>query len=87
MTIKKVSFRDFLRGMVFGDILELVDKRTKKQKGLYISPKYAKEVLEFLKNKEDREKEAKKRALLDFIGAFGEGEEGAHSKIKAKKYE
>ncbi len=86
MTINSISFRDFIRGEAKGDVLKLVDKKSKKEKGLYISNKYANEVLEFLKQKAKEEKEQKKRALLDFVGEFGDGEEFkdmSHKEIKA----
>lgn len=90
MTFGTVSFRDFIRGEARGDVLKLVDKKSKKEKGLFISNKYANEVLEFLKQKAKEDKEKKKRALLDFVGEFGDGEEFKdmpHKEIKAKKYE
>ena len=87
MTIEKVSFRDFIRGVMPGDILQLLDKRTHKSKGLFISPKYEKDVLAFIEAKEKQRKEAKKKALLDFVGEFGEGDRGSHQAIKASKYE
>ncbi len=90
MTINSISFRDFIRGEARGDVLKLVDKKSKKEKGLFVSNKYAKEVLEFLKQKAKEEKEQKKRTLLDFVGEFGDGEEFkdmSHKEIKAKKYE
>ncbi len=90
MTIDSVSFRDFIRGEAEGDVLRLIDKKSKKEKGLFISNKYAKDVMEFLNRKAKEEKEQKKRALLDFVGKFGEGEafkDVSHKEIKAKKYE
>ena len=90
MTITNISFRDFIRGEAKGDIVRLIDKKSKKEKGLFVSNKYANEVLEFLKQKAEEEKEQKKRALLDFVGKFGDGEEFkniSHKEIKAKKYE
>ena len=90
MTIEEVSFRDFTRGHIPGDVLKLLDKKTKEYKGLFIKPELAESVLEFLEKKEAQECEKKKRALLDFVGSFGTGEEYAessHSEVKAKKYE
>lgn len=90
MTIEKISFRDFIRGYVPADILLLLDKKSKKSRGLFVAPKYADEVLEFLKQKEHNKKEQKKHALLDFIGEFGEeavDTSPSHQAIKAKKYE
>ena len=89
MTIKQISFRDFIRGQIPADILLLLDKKSKKSKGLYIAPEYADDVLDFIKKKERAKQEKKKRALLDFVGAFGEldNPEASHSEIKASKYE
>lgn len=89
MTIDTVSFRDFTRGHIPADVLMLLDKKTKLFKGLYIKPEYADEVLELIKQKEAMQKNQRKNALLDFVGAFGEGEEleASHQSIKAKKYE
>lgn len=82
-----MPFRDFIRGAMPADIIQLFDGRTHKEKGIFISPKYANDVLLFIKEREQAKKEAKKRALLDFIGEFGEIETGSHQAIKAKKYE
>jgi len=90
MTIKEVSFRDFIRGSMPADILMLKDKKSNKQKGLFIKPEYTNMVLEFLKEQEQKRVEQKKKALLDFVGEFGDGKDIAniyHQEIKAKKYE
>jgi len=90
MTIEKISFRDFIRGYIPADILMLLDKKSKKSRGLFIAPKYADEVIEYLQQKEKNEREQKKHALLDFIGEFGEDAADttpSHQAIKAKKYE
>ena len=90
MTIQKVSFRDFTRGEVSGDVLMLIDKKTKKEKGLFVDKKYSDDFLDFLKLREQKRIEQKKRALLDFVGEFGNGDEfinKSHKEIKAKKYE
>lgn len=90
MTIEKISFRDFIRGYIPADILMLLDKKTKKSRGLFVAPKYADEVLEYLKHKEKNEQEQKKHALLDFVGKFGEETVDttlSHHAIKAEKYE
>jgi hypothetical protein len=90
MTIEEISFRDFTRGHIPADVLKLMDKKTKEYKGLFIKAELAESVLEFLKEKEAQECEKKKRALLDFVGAFGKGEgyaESSHSEIKAQKYD
>ncbi len=90
MLVKEVSFREFSRGYIPADMLLLMDKKTKKEKGLYVSNKYKDEVIEFLRQKEQEKKEKKKKALLDFVGKFGDGKEfseASHQEIKAKKYE
>lgn len=87
MTIEQISFRDFIRGSIPADIVKLTDKRTHKPKGIFVSPKYADDVLEFIALKEQNRKNAKKKALLDFVGAFGDGDEKSHQAIKASKYE
>ncbi len=89
MTIKEVSYRDFLRGYIPADILLLLDKKSKTKKGLYIKPEYADEVIEFIKKKEQEKKEEKKMALLNFVGKFGDDEslKKEHKEIKASKYE
>ena len=89
MTIQKISFRDFIRGQIPADILLLLDRKSNKSKGLYISPKYADDVLAFVEKRERERKEKKKHALLDFVGVFGEVDDTAasHQKIKASKYE
>ncbi len=90
MTIEKVSFRDFARGEISGDFLILIDKKSKKEKGLFIDKKYSNDFIDFLKIREQREIERKKKALLDFVGEFGDGKEyvnKSHNEIKAKKYE
>ncbi len=90
MTLKQISFRDFIRGSVPADVLVLIDKKTKAKKGLFVKPEYADIVLEFLKQKEQEKIEKKKKAMLDFIGKFGTDANFAdksHQAIKAKKYE
>ncbi len=89
MTIQKISFRDFIRGHIPADILLLLDKKSNKSKGLYIAPEYADDVLAFIKEKEREKQKKKKRALLDFVGVFGEVDDAtaSHQKIKASKYE
>jgi len=87
MTIQQISFRDFIRGSMPADILKLLDKRTHTEKGIFVSPKYADDVLEFIALKEKKRKNAKKKALLDFVGEFGEGSTESHQAIKANKYE
>lgn len=89
MTIQKISFRDFIRGQIPADILLLLDRKSNKSKGLYISPEYADDVLAFIEKKEKEKQNKKKRALLDFVGAFGELDkpEASHQEIKASKYE
>jgi len=89
MTIQKISFRDFIRGQIPADILVLLDKKSNKSKGLYISPEYASDVLAFMEEKERMKQETKKRALLDFVGVFGEVDhpDDSHQQIKASKYE
>jgi len=87
MTIEQISFRDFIRGVMPSDILQLLDKRTHKSKGIFVSPKYADDVLAFIEEKEKQRKKAKKKALLDFVGEFGEGSSDTHQEIKASKYE
>ncbi len=90
MTIEKVSFRDFTRGEVTGDILILIDKKSKKEKGIFIDKKYKDDFLAYLEAKKAKEAEKKKRALLDFVGKFGSGDEVKNKKyteIKADKYE
>jgi len=90
MTIEQVSFRDFIRGHAPADVLMLLDKKTKKQKGLFIKPEYMDVVLEFLKSKEQEEVEKKRKAMLDFVGEFGDGKEfknKTNQEIKAQKYE
>jgi hypothetical protein len=87
MTIQQVSFRDFIRGAMPADILRLLDKRTHEEKGIFVSPKYADDVLEFIDKKEKQRKNDRKKALLDFVGEFGEGSSESHQAIKASKYE
>jgi hypothetical protein len=87
MTIEQISFRDFVRGAIPSDIVKLLDKRTHKSKGIFVSTKYADDVLEFIALKESKRKNAKKKALLDFVGEFGEGSSESHQAIKASKYE
>ena len=89
MTIQKISFRDFIRGHIPADILLLLDKKSNKSKGLYVAPKYADDVLAFIEKRERAKQEKKKRALLDFVGAFGEVDnpDASHQQIKASKYE
>ena len=90
MTIQQISFRDFIRGEMPADVLMLLDKKSKTKKGIFVKQKYADSVLAFLKQKEQEEIEQKKRAMLDFVGAFGDGSEIAeqsHQAIKAQKYE
>ena len=87
MTIQQISFRDFIRGAMPADILQLLDKRTHTQKGIFVSPKYADDVLAFIEQKEKQRKNSKKKALLDFVGEFGEGDANSHQAMKASKYE
>ncbi|HIP51647.1 MAG TPA: hypothetical protein EYG94_06115 [Campylobacterales bacterium] len=90
MTIQQVSFRDFIRGYIPADILLLLDKKTKTKKGLFVTQEYADDVLAFIEQREQEKKEKKKRALLDFVGEFGESQKlstASHQEIKASKYE
>ena len=90
MTIQQISFRDFIRGYMPADVLMLLDKKSKTQKGLFVAPEYADSVVDFLKQKEQEKIEQKKRAMLDFVGEFGDGSEianASHQAIKAEKYE
>ncbi len=89
MTIQEISFRDFIRGQIPADILLLLDKKSNKSKGLYVAPGYADEVLAFIKEKKRAKQQKKKRALLDFVGVFGDVDDttASHQKIKASKYE
>ena len=87
MTIEQISFRDFVRGVIPADIVRLLDKRTRKEKGIFISPKYADDVLEFIALQEKKRNNAKKKALLDFVGEFGDESEKSHQATKASKYE
>ena len=88
MTIERISFRDFIRGYTPADVLMLLDKKSKSTKGLFVSPKYAEDVLAFLEKKEKQIKKRKKDALLDFVGEFGDGDKTtSHQAIKAEKYE
>ena len=87
MTVQQISFRDFIRGAMPADILQLLDKRTHTQKGIFVSPKYAQDVLAFIEEKEKKRKNAKKKALLDFVGKFGSVDVDTHQAIKASKYE
>ena len=86
MTIQEISFRDFIRGQIPADILLLLDKKSNKSKGLYITPEYADDVLAFIKEKERAKQKKKKRALLDFVGEVDDTT-ASHQKIKASKYE
>ena len=90
MTIQQISFRDFIRGSMPADILMLLDKKSKTKKGLFVKQEYADVVLELLKQKEQEKIKKKKRAMLDFVGAFGDGvnmANEAHQAIKAEKHE
>lgn len=90
MTIQQISFRDFIRGYIPADVLMLLDKKSKTQKGLFIKQEYADIVLEFLKQKEQEKIDKKRRAMFDFVGKFGDSSEistKSHQAIKAEKYE
>ena len=90
MTIKQISFHDFTRGYIPADILLLMDKETKRKRGLFVSEKYADDILEYIKKMEQNKRDDKRRALLDFVGAFGDDPSFAnisHKEIKALKYE
>ena len=75
MTIEQVSFRDFIRGYIPADILLLLDKKTKTKKSLFVKQEYANDVLAFIEQRNKEKKEKKKRALLDFVGGFGDSQE------------
>ena len=91
MTVEEISFRDFTRGHIPSDVLLLKDKKTNKQKGLFVSKKYADEVLEYLKKRDKKKKQEKINFLLDFVGEFGSLDDdlidAKSAKIKAQKYE
>ena len=90
MTIQQVPFRDFVRGSIPADVLLLYDKKTKAQKGIFVKPEFADDVYTYLKKKKQEKAKKKERALLDFIGAFGNDKEfkdKSHKEIKALKYE
>ena len=89
MTIEKVSFRDFIRGQGVADILKLWDKKSNKGKGLYISEKYAEDVLNMIEEKEKKKRKERSKHLMGFVGMLGDIENPnvSHKEIKASKYE
>lgn len=89
MTIEKVAFGDFIRGEGVADILKLWDKKSNKSKGLYISPKYADDVLKLIEEKEKKKREKRGKSLATFAGMLGEVEnpDVSYKEMKTSKYE
>ncbi len=52
------------------DYIELEDKKTHELKGLFISPKYAKEFQSFLDEKISKEKQIEPDEMMHFVGIF-----------------
>lgn len=90
MTKATVSFREFVRGKIPADIVFLTDKKTGQNKGAYIAPEYVQKLSELLEAQEKAEKAGRKKALLEFVGVFGEGTETvgkSQAEILAEKHE
>lgn len=89
MTIEKVAFRDFIRGEGVADVLKLWDKKSNKSKGLYISPKYADDVLSMIEEKDKKKRKERSKSLIGFAGMLGniENPDVPYKEMKASKYE
>lgn len=67
----KVGMRELARNsnILDGyDYVEVEDKKTHEYKGLFISPKYAKEFKAFLDDKVSKEQQLKLERLMKFVG-------------------
>jgi hypothetical protein len=89
MTMARVSFRDFLRGSIPADVLQLWDKKSNKSKGLYVSSEYANEVLAMINDAQKKRRQKRTEEIMAFAGAFGkiDDPDRSHRAIKASKYE
>lgn len=66
-----VGIRDLARNIDIlqkHDYVDIEDKKTHEYKGLFLSPAYAKEFKEYLKNKSKKEKEDKLSRLKTYAG-------------------
>ena len=89
MTIARVAFRDFVRGSVPADVLQLWDKKSNRSKGLYITPEYADEMLRLIDEHERARRQKRTEGIMAFAGMLGEIEEPdrSHQAIKASRHE
>jgi len=82
-----VSIRDLVRNSSIienYDYVKVVDKRKNEIKGIFLSPKYAKEFQKFLKEKKQKEIDE----FMQFVGMVnGEFEDMKVQDIKTKKKE
>lgn len=71
------------------DYVDVEDKKTHEYKGLFISPKYAKEFKKLLEKKISDEKEKELDEIMQFAGSFdGEFTDlTTNKKIREKSYE
>ncbi len=66
-----VGIRDLVRNssiLDMYDYVEVEDKRTKKLKGLFISPKYADEFIKYIEEKKAKQKQQKIDEIEKFAG-------------------
>ena len=89
-----VGIRDLLRNSDIldqYDYIDVEDKRTHRYKGLFVSPKYADELKEYLDKKILKKKQSELDEIMQFSGIAG-GEFGQKrvqelTVLKRKKYE
>ena len=88
MTMARVSFREFLQGSIPADVLQLWDKKNNKTKGLYISPKYADEILAMIDRREKSRRKKRTETIMSYAGMLGEIDDPdrPHQAIKASKH-
>ena len=70
---KVIGIRDLVRNSALlekYDYVEIEDKRTKKLKGLFISPKYADDFKKFLEEKKAQEQRIKMQEIEKFAGSI-----------------
>lgn len=71
MTIATMPFRELRRGKIATEgIVRLIDKKSKKSKGLFVPPALENEVLGFLAQMADSKKQERLKALESISGSM-----------------
>ena len=89
MTTTKISIRELSRkvkDLAKYDFVDIEDKKSNQYRGVFISPKHAKDVKRFLESKLKKEKNDRLKRVMKFLGmAKGEFGDSTIQSIKSKK--